>query len=631
MKNKLPKGWEWKTLSELGSFIRGVNYKKEDLLTVKSKNSIKLLRANNIQENLTLDDFQYLPSGYIKEEQLTKENDILFCMSSGSKHLVGKNIILPSLINFSFGAFCSVFRTENKQLSNYLIYFLKSKKYTYSISHFSQGTNILNLKTSQLGQIEIPLPPLAEQQKIVAVLEATFEKIDTAIALLKTNIEKIKQLNESVLNEVFENGDWKNMELKHLTSKIGSGSTPTGGQSSYKNNGISLIRSLNVYDNGFRTKGLAFIDNVQASKLKNVEVFKKDVLLNITGASVARCCIVPENILPARVNQHVSILRPKQNLVLPEFLYYALTSPMLKKKLLQKSGGGATREALSKIILEKFNIPFPTLQEQKQIVVYLDQLTEKNNQLLLHYQNKLNALQQLKNSVLETAFTGGLMKEKTIQEKVAKVIQLKVPIKPKRQAIVLAMSIKEHKKKKRSLYRTKGEKLVGVVELHCDIDFGRKAYKDAAGAVDFEQIVNVVEPLASEQNWFGVEEDFFEKDGNQIATHKYQVREKFDTLLSQSKIEFGNKYEEVKRIVQLFSNLKNMHEAEIKSTVYVAWNNLKIRKERATQDAIVTEARENWHTAKLKFERAEFFDAIKWLKENNLVPKGLGKEVKKKR
>ena len=97
----------------------------------------------------------------------------------------------------------------------------------------------------------------------------------------------------------------KEIRLKKITNKIGSGATPTGGKSAYKEEGISLIRSLNVYDYSFSYENLAYIDEVQAKKLSNVEIHENDILLNITGASVGRCCKVPRQIIPARVNQHV--------------------------------------------------------------------------------------------------------------------------------------------------------------------------------------------------------------------------------------------------------------------------------------------------------------------------------------
>ena len=164
------------------------------------------------------------------------------------------------------------------------------------------------------------------------------------------------------------------MPLGELTDKIGSGATPRGGQSAYKETGVSLIRSLNVHDLEFRYKDLARIDNEEATALSNVEVEARDVLLNITGASIARCAQVPLDVLPARVNQHVSILRPKKGLLDSRFLSYLLVSDGTKNQLLNIGDkAGATRQALTKAQLQAFAIPVPPLDEQKRIVAVLDQ------------------------------------------------------------------------------------------------------------------------------------------------------------------------------------------------------------------------------------------------------------------
>src|SRR5690606_21400220 len=145
--------------------------------------------------------------------------------------------------------------------------------------------------------------------------------------------------------------------LKDVTSKIGSGSTPRGGKGNYKSSGVSLIRSMNVFDFKFKNDDLAFINNQQAEKLKGVTVYAKDVLLNITGASVARCCIVPAAILPARVNQHVAIIRMIKKR--SYYLLYNLCYSEIKKELIGVSESGSTREAITKDDLDNFKITIP--------------------------------------------------------------------------------------------------------------------------------------------------------------------------------------------------------------------------------------------------------------------------------
>ena len=128
---------------------------------------------------------------------------------------------------------------------------------------------------------------------------------------------------------------WVSDKLQNLCSKIGSGATPRGGKEAYLTEGTySLIRSQNVMDFSFSYAGLAFISEVQANQLSNVEVIEKDVLLNITGDSVARVCQAPSEVTPARVNQHVTIIRPDQNKLSPEFLKYYLLNPKFKNFML---------------------------------------------------------------------------------------------------------------------------------------------------------------------------------------------------------------------------------------------------------------------------------------------------------
>jgi len=126
---------------------------------------------------------------------------------------------------------------------------------------------------------------------------------------------------------------WVRNRLGAITTKIGSGATPRGGEESYKETGTPLIRSMNVHDWGFKEAKLARIDNIQAAQLSNVVVERDDVLLNITGASVARCCVAPEELLPARVNQHVSIIRPRKDEISSAFLQYLLISQTYKNRL----------------------------------------------------------------------------------------------------------------------------------------------------------------------------------------------------------------------------------------------------------------------------------------------------------
>ncbi len=174
---------------------------------------------------------------------------------------------------------------------------------------------------------------------------------------------------------------WSRVDLGSVCTKIGSGATPRGGDSVYVNTGTAIIRSQNIYNSKFSENGLAFLSEKHAEKLKSVTVESHDVLLNITGDSVARCCQVPGWVLPARVNQHVAIVRPDHTKLLPEFLCYYLVSPQMQKYLLSRAGNGGTRNALTKGIIESIEVPCPSITIQQSIIGLLknyDDLIENN-------------------------------------------------------------------------------------------------------------------------------------------------------------------------------------------------------------------------------------------------------------
>ncbi len=173
--------------------------------------------------------------------------------------------------------------------------------------------------------------------------------------------------------------DWGFVRLGDVCPKIGSGITPRGAEKVYKETGTVLIRSQNVYNNSFNVEGLVYIDEATANDMENVAVKKEDVLLNITGDSVARCCTVPEEILPARVNQHVSIIRTDGERLNPLFLRYYLTSPRMQAFMLSLARSGGTRNALTKGTIERFLIPEPSLEEQTAIANVLSAIDFKIN------------------------------------------------------------------------------------------------------------------------------------------------------------------------------------------------------------------------------------------------------------
>lgn len=175
---------------------------------------------------------------------------------------------------------------------------------------------------------------------------------------------------------------WEKVKLKDCCIKIGSGATPKGGATVYLDSGITFIRSQNVYNLHFDYDGITYITDDAAEKLNGVTIYENDILLNITGDSVARTCMVPKEVLPARVNQHVAIVRVNQDLMDSKFLSYYLASPQMQAHMLNLAvGKGASRNAITKIMIENFEVPCPPIETQSRIADILsayDDLIENN-------------------------------------------------------------------------------------------------------------------------------------------------------------------------------------------------------------------------------------------------------------
>ncbi len=249
------------------------------------------------------------------------------------------------------------------------------------------------------------IPKLTEQKKIVKRLDAAFAQIDELKANAEKQLAEARALFQKALAKAMEPKErWEVKTLKEITTKIGSGATPLGGRKVYIREGISLVRSMNVHYNSFKYDELAHINAEAADQLSGVELKQNDVLFNITGASIARCCVLPDEVMPARVNQHVAIIRPITESVTPQFLCLCLISSDYQKELLQIGEAGSTRQALTKADLENFKISLPSLSEQQRIVERLDSISENVRKYEEIQQKIIAECDALKQALLRQVF-----------------------------------------------------------------------------------------------------------------------------------------------------------------------------------------------------------------------------------
>ena len=305
----------------------------------------------------------------------------------------GTTAFVPAGLEVALGQNLVLLRSDGtKVFPPFLRWLLNGPHWWEQVGTFiNVGAIFESLKCADIPNFKMPLPPFAEQKAIAAVLGALDDKIELNRRMNATLEAMARALFQSwfvdfdpvraqldgrspaaldpataaLFPASFHDSElgpipfgWKATKLKALTSKIGSGATPRGGSEVYVDEGPALIRSQNVYDHEFHWAGLARLTDKSATELKNVEVMKNDVLLNITGDSILRTCVVDPAVLPARVNQHVAIIRTITG-VPPRYIHLYLVQGSMKSCLIGMSAG-ATRHAITKGHLESTDVLHPS-------------------------------------------------------------------------------------------------------------------------------------------------------------------------------------------------------------------------------------------------------------------------------
>lgn len=222
--SELPKGWLAVALSDVADVIRGVTYKKEQAADEPKDSFLPVLRATNITGfSLTFDALVYVPEHDISADQLLRRGDVVIASSSGSKEIVGKSGALKDA-NFvgSFGAFCTGIRPSRGISLEYFEYYFQTPSYRKSVSELSAGSNINNLKSGDLAAQRFPLPPSAEQTRIVAKLEELLSDLDAGVAELKAAQTKLGQYRQSLLKVAVEGALTAEWRAKNTPTETGS-------------------------------------------------------------------------------------------------------------------------------------------------------------------------------------------------------------------------------------------------------------------------------------------------------------------------------------------------------------------------------------------------------------------------
>ena len=400
-------GWKTVKLGEVCSFERGLTYSKSDEAEAPG---ITVLRANNVDLDsgrLNLDDLRYISAKVaVDEKKYLSANSIIVCTASGSRDHLGKTAHISKPPRMTFGGFMGLLKPSPEIDSLFLFYLTRSDLYRSFIAGLSSGTNINNLKGSDLLSWEIPLPPLAEQKRIVAMLDEAFAGIDEATAKAEANIRDAEILFESYLQSVFHDQEqgWEQKRLGDLVTRLTNGYVgPT--RNIYQESGVPYLLARHVKNNRLNFDGRTFIS--QEFNLKNKKSLLKtgDVLL-VQSGHIGHCAVVTDEHDGHNCHAMIVITATKGSFIGP-FLSLFFNSSGMKRKF-EQIRSGSTVPHLTCGEIRELMIPLPTIEIQKDIVERAKVLDEYILQLRSNLANRLSAYDEFKRSLLIQAFAGEL-------------------------------------------------------------------------------------------------------------------------------------------------------------------------------------------------------------------------------
>lgn len=367
---------------------------------------IPLLRSQNVHfDCLRLDDVAYIAEETHEEMSGTKlrARDVLLNITGAS---IGRCAFVPD--GFGEGnvnQHVCIIRPAAKLNHKFLTYCLSAPWGQDQIFSSFTGASRQGLGQRDLGEIQLPLPSLPEQQRIAAYLDASCAAIDAAMAAKRRQLETLDALRKSIIHSFFsEQSDAPYERVKDVAARITSGVTPEGGASGYLDSGIPLLRSQNVHFDGLRLDDVAFISAETHAGMSGSQVKSRDVLLNITGASIGRCTFVPDGFGEGNVNQHVCIIRPGP-CIDHKYLAAFLSSPKGQDQILS-TFTGASRQGLSHSDLGLIRIPFPKIKAQREIVGRIEQHELKHRNLCVCIESQIVTLTAYRKSLIHECVTG---------------------------------------------------------------------------------------------------------------------------------------------------------------------------------------------------------------------------------
>jgi restriction endonuclease S subunit len=390
--------WPVKTLGELFDFQNGRGFKK----TEWSKSGLPIIRIQNLNSDSA--GYNHF-SGTFDPRIQVEAGDLLFSWSGSIGTSFGPHVWQRStgLLNQH------IFKVYPKVPieTSYAHYCLRA--ITAEIERSVNGAvGLVHITKEKLNKFEIPVPPLAEQKRIVALLDAATARVTELTACYEQARTHANDLFTSALCDALEsNPDWPVKNLGAICEVFDDGDwIESKDQAS---SGVRLIQTGNVGDGEFKDRSdkARFISEPTFSRLRCTEIFPGDLLVSRLPDPVGRACLIPDTGSKMITAVDCTIMRPRKEIMLPQFLVLSTQTSGYREQVRAKITG-TTRDRISRSNLAEVQVSVPPIEEQKRIIARLDSMKTKTTEMVAAYDAKLRSAKDLRQSILESAFAGDL-------------------------------------------------------------------------------------------------------------------------------------------------------------------------------------------------------------------------------
>lgn len=406
-----PNNWAETSLGDVCEFIRGIAFPSSEKRFDPDDGLIACLRTKNVQKEVDWSDLWFIPIAYLKDDrQNIRVGDILIS-SANSYDLVGKVALVRAIRHPStFGAFIGVVRAIEGMDSSYLYFRINAADYQYLIrGTASQTTNISNISTSRMMALPFQVPPLNEQHRIVAKLDALFEKSRSIREKLDRAPRLLANLQKSILNSILNGQDADNWEEVSLIDLCESDRSLTYGiikLGDHKEDGIPVLRSSNVRHLALELDGMKRVSPSLSDEYSRTILQGSEVVITVRGTLGGVAAVSHEHV-GWNVSREVAVI-PLKKSINPEFVALAIASPK-SQAWLRGTYKGVAYTGINIADLKLLRIRLPQRSQQDEIVQRFNAALSALQNIGAGIESGINRIEALHASMLSKAFRGELV------------------------------------------------------------------------------------------------------------------------------------------------------------------------------------------------------------------------------